>query len=63
MLASVLFLMFGLWMLLDGALGWRWVAIAVTAAVALARSDFGGATRCAGAETNVPIAWRSPDTL
>jgi len=35
-LASLLFLEFGLWMLFDNALGWRWVAIAVTAAVALA---------------------------
>ena len=34
-LASLLFLLFGLWMLFDGALGWRWVAVAVTAAVAV----------------------------
>ena len=33
-LASLLFLLFGLWMLFDGALGWRWVAVAVTATVA-----------------------------
>lgn len=33
-LASVLFLLFGLWILFDSALGWRAVAIAVTAAVA-----------------------------
>jgi putative Ca2+/H+ antiporter (TMEM165/GDT1 family) len=26
-LASLLFLLFGLWMLFDGALGWRWVAV------------------------------------
>ena len=34
-LASLLFLLFGLWMLFDGALGWRWVAVAVTATVAV----------------------------
>lgn len=33
-LASILFLLFGLWLLFDGALGWRWVAVAVTASVA-----------------------------
>jgi putative Ca2+/H+ antiporter (TMEM165/GDT1 family) len=35
-LASVLFLVFGLWLLIDGALGLRWVAIAVTASVVVA---------------------------
>ena len=35
-LASVLFLLFGLWLLFDGALGLRWVALGVTAAVAVA---------------------------
>ncbi|KZS69137.1 hypothetical protein A4G29_12545 [Mycobacterium kansasii] len=34
-LASLLFLLFGLWMLFEGALGWRSVAIGVTAAVAI----------------------------
>jgi hypothetical protein len=34
--ASVLFLLFGLWLLFDGALGLRWVALGVTAAVAAA---------------------------
>jgi Ca2+/H+ antiporter, TMEM165/GDT1 family len=33
-LASVLFLVFGLWLLLDGALGQRWAAVAVTGSVA-----------------------------
>jgi hypothetical protein len=32
-LASLLFLVFGLWILFDSALGWRSVAIAVAAAV------------------------------
>ena len=30
-MASVLFLLFGLWLLFDGALGLRWVALGVTA--------------------------------
>ncbi|MGH3634481.1 TMEM165/GDT1 family protein [Mycobacterium sp.] len=34
-LASLLFLLFGLWMLFDGALGWHWVAVGVTTATAL----------------------------
>lgn len=34
-LASVLFLLFGLWLLFDSALGLRWVAVAVTASVAV----------------------------
>lgn len=34
-LASVLFAMFGLWMLFDGALGLRWLALATTGAVAV----------------------------
>jgi putative Ca2+/H+ antiporter (TMEM165/GDT1 family) len=32
-LAGLLFLVFGLWMLFDSALGWRWVAVAVTGTV------------------------------
>lgn len=35
-MAAVMFLLFGLWMLLDGALGWRWPAVAVTGVVAAA---------------------------
>jgi Ca2+/H+ antiporter, TMEM165/GDT1 family len=33
-MASVLFLLFGLWLLFDNALGWPWVALATTTAVA-----------------------------
>lgn len=33
--ASLLFLAFGLWMLFDSALGWRWVAVAAAIAVAI----------------------------
>lgn len=35
-LAAVMFLLFGLWMLFDGALGWRWPAVAITGSVAVA---------------------------
>ena len=35
-LAAVMFLLFGLWMLVDGALGWRWPAVAITGSVAAA---------------------------
>jgi putative Ca2+/H+ antiporter (TMEM165/GDT1 family) len=34
-LASVLFLLFGLWLLFDNALGWPWVAVGVTTLVAV----------------------------
>jgi putative Ca2+/H+ antiporter (TMEM165/GDT1 family) len=35
-LASVLFLLFGIWLLLDTAIGLRWIALCVTGAVAVA---------------------------
>jgi hypothetical protein len=35
-MASVLFLLFGLWLLFNGGLGLRWVAVGVSAAVAVA---------------------------
>ncbi|MEO3759909.1 TMEM165/GDT1 family protein [Mycobacterium sp. B14F4] len=35
-LASVLFLLFGLWLLFDGALGLRWAAVAITATAGVA---------------------------
>ncbi len=34
-MAAVLFLLFGLWMLLYGALGWRWPALLITGSVAV----------------------------
>jgi putative Ca2+/H+ antiporter (TMEM165/GDT1 family) len=34
-MASVLFLLFGMWLLLDTALGLKWVAVAVTTAIAV----------------------------
>jgi Ca2+/H+ antiporter, TMEM165/GDT1 family len=33
--AGVLFLVFGLWLLFDAALGWRWVAVVATSTVAV----------------------------
>lgn len=63
MLASVLFLLFGLWMLFEGALGWRMTAIVVTgataAAVVAAGLVTGARRRAAGAgavESTVPGA-------
>lgn len=47
LLASLLFLLFGLWILFDSALGWRSVAIAVTAGVALAAVVGVGSARLA----------------
>ena len=34
-MASVLFLLFGLWLLFDNALGWPWVAVATTSTVGI----------------------------
>jgi Ca2+/H+ antiporter, TMEM165/GDT1 family len=63
-LASLLFLLFGLWILFDGALGMRRVALAVTgsvAALALAfgMSRFARHRRTAAAR---PVSELSPDT-
>lgn len=33
--ASLLFLLFGLWMLFDDALGWRWMAVIAMACIGL----------------------------
>jgi Ca2+/H+ antiporter, TMEM165/GDT1 family len=35
-IAALLFLLFGLWILFDGALGWPWVAVASTVGVTVA---------------------------
>lgn len=40
--AAILFLLFGLWMLLNGALGWWWPAITITATVAALALTAGG---------------------
>ena len=63
-LASLLFLMFGLWMLFDSALGWRSVAIAVTAAVALAAAAVAVAqTLRRRRDEQLAIAGRSPEIV
>jgi putative Ca2+/H+ antiporter (TMEM165/GDT1 family) len=62
-LASVLFLMFGLWMLFDSALGWRSVAIAVTAVVALAVVTAAAAQTLRRRRTGASLAGRSPETV
>jgi putative Ca2+/H+ antiporter (TMEM165/GDT1 family) len=62
-LASLLFLMFGLWILLDGALGWRPAAIAVTTTVALAVAVVGLAQTLRQRRTNASIARRSPEIV
>jgi putative Ca2+/H+ antiporter (TMEM165/GDT1 family) len=61
-LAGVLFLLFGLWMLFDSALGWRSVAIAVTAAVALAAVPAATAQTLRRRRTEASLARRSPET-
>lgn len=63
LLASVLFLMFGLWMLFDSALGWRSVAIAVTAVVALAAVTAATAQTLRRRRTGASFAGRSPETV
>jgi putative Ca2+/H+ antiporter (TMEM165/GDT1 family) len=62
-LASLVFLLFGLWMLFDSALGWRSVAIAVTAAVALATATVATAQTLRRRRTGAAIAGRSSDVV
>jgi len=62
-LASLLFLLFGLWMLFDSALGWRSVAIAVTAAVALAAATVATAQTLRRRRAVAAIAGMSPDVV
>ncbi len=59
-LASVLFLLFGLWILLDNALGWRDVAIGVTAAVA-ATAILAGAVNLRRVRRSASAAAAPPD--
>jgi len=57
-MAAVLFLLFGLWMLFDSALGSRWLAIATTGAVATLAITMSAAglvrVRRAGASSGMP---------
>jgi putative Ca2+/H+ antiporter (TMEM165/GDT1 family) len=64
-LASVLFLLFGLWLLFDNALGWPWVAVATTTLVAasgLATAVAGLVKRRRAHADSPPILDSSPDT-
>jgi hypothetical protein len=62
--ASLLFLLFGLWMLFDSALGWRSVAIAVTVAVALSVATMASAQALRWMrQTEASITRRSPDVV
>ncbi|OBG23449.1 TMEM165/GDT1 family protein [Mycobacterium sp. 852002-51057_SCH5723018] len=60
-LASLLFLIFGLWMLFDTALGLRSVAVAVTAAVALTAAITAAAQTLRRRRKEAAIAGRPPD--
>jgi putative Ca2+/H+ antiporter (TMEM165/GDT1 family) len=59
-LASVLFLLFGLWILFNNALGWRDVAIGATAAVA-ATAILAGAVNLRRARRSASTAAAPPD--
>jgi putative Ca2+/H+ antiporter (TMEM165/GDT1 family) len=65
--ASLLFLLFGLWMLFDNALGWRPVAIGVTAGLALAALTAAVTARAAQTfrrrQTEAAILETSPQAL
>jgi Ca2+/H+ antiporter, TMEM165/GDT1 family len=54
-LASVLFLLFGLWLLFDGALQLRWVAIGVTTTVAVGALALALVRRRAATTTVAPL--------
>jgi Ca2+/H+ antiporter, TMEM165/GDT1 family len=62
-LASLLFLMFGLWMLFDSALGLRSVAIAVSVGVALSAATMATAQTLWRRRTEASITMRSPDIV
>lgn len=59
-MASVLFLLFGLWILFDSALGWRDVAIGVTATVA-ATAVLAGAVNYRRTRRSAPTPTAQPD--
>jgi putative Ca2+/H+ antiporter (TMEM165/GDT1 family) len=62
-LASLLFLMFGLWILLDSALGWRPAAIVATTTVALVAAAVAVAQVLRRRRTSASIAGRSPEIV
>lgn len=55
-LASVLFLLFGLWLLFDNALGWPWVAVGTTTLAAACGlvAVVGGVVKRRSARTDLP---------
>jgi Ca2+/H+ antiporter, TMEM165/GDT1 family len=62
--ASLLFLLFGLWMLFDSALGWRSVAITVTVLVTLSAVTLASAQALRRRRTEPSkVARRSPDAM
>jgi len=66
LLASLLFLLFGLWILFDSALGWRSVAITVATAVALVAGIVAVIHRAQTQRrrrTEAAIVGRSPDVV
>ncbi|KEC36773.1 transmembrane protein [Mycobacterium tuberculosis KT-0079] len=60
-LTGLLFLLFGLWLLFDDALGFRSVAIAVTAAVVLAAATTAVSVRVAQTRRRRPTAAATPE--
>jgi Ca2+/H+ antiporter, TMEM165/GDT1 family len=62
-LASLLFLMFGLWILFDSALGLRSVAIGVSVVVALSAATMATAQTLRRRRTEASITRRSPDVV
>jgi hypothetical protein len=62
-LAGLLFLLFGLWMLFDSALGLPSVAIAVTATVALTAATVAAAQTLRRRRNEAAIAGRSSDIV
>jgi Ca2+/H+ antiporter, TMEM165/GDT1 family len=62
-LAALLFLMFGLWILLDSALGSRPAAIAATTTVALVVAAVAGTQALRRRRTSAAIAGRSPEIV
>jgi Ca2+/H+ antiporter, TMEM165/GDT1 family len=62
-LAGLLFLLFGLWMLFDGALGLPSVAIGVTVAVAVAAAAVAAAQTLRRRRNDAAIAGRSSDIV
>ncbi|GBE64082.1 UPF0016 family membrane protein [Mycobacterium sp. MFM001] len=60
-LASLLFLVFGMWLLFDGALGWRWAAIGVTAATILVAAIVATVRFVRSRSAVAPVPEASPD--